>query len=59
MSGPIRKLIGPAKTRLLRYIAEAEKLLSSPIQTETIEDDKINTEDLIEHMNNDVSILER
>ena len=59
MSGPIHKLIGLAKTRLLRYIVEPEKIFSLPIQTEIIEDEEINTEDLIECMNNNVSILER
>ena len=59
MSGPIRKLIGPAKTRLLRYVTEAEALLSSPIQSEALEEDETNTEDLIERMNNNLSILER
>ena len=59
MSGPIRKLIGPAKTRLLRYVTEAEALLSSPIQSEALEEDEMNTEDLIERMNNNLSILER
>ena len=58
MSGAIRKLLGPAKSRLLGYIAEAEKLLSLPIQSETIEDE-MNTDDLIERMNNNISILER
>ena len=59
MSGPIRKLIGPAKTRLLRYITEAETLLSSPIQAEALEEDEMNTEDLIERMSNNLSIFER
>ena len=58
MSGPIYKLIGSAKTRLLWYVTEAETLLSSPIQAEALEEDEMNTEDLIERMNNNLSILE-
>ena len=57
MSGPVCKLIGPAKTQLLRYVSEVDILLSSPIQSETLEEDKINTEDLIERMNNNLSNL--
>ena len=32
MSGPIGKLIGPAKTRLQRYAEEASSLLSSTVE---------------------------
>ena len=48
----MQKLIGLVKARLLGYIAQAEKILSSPIRTEAIEEDKINTDDLMERMTN-------
>ena len=32
MSGPIGKLIGPAKTRLQRYVEEASSLPSSTVE---------------------------
>ena len=31
MSGPIRKLLGPAKVRLKGYLEDANKFLTSPI----------------------------
>ena len=47
MSGPIRKLIGPAKTRLQRYVEEASSLLSSGVEEKTLEDDEIRVEEVI------------
>ena len=35
MSGSIGKLIGPAKTRLQRYVEEASSLLSSTVEEKT------------------------
>jgi len=63
MSGPIitpiRKLIGLMNTQLLWYVTEAEALLSSPIQTEALEENEMNTEDLVERMNINLYILDR
>ena len=36
MSGPIGKLIGPAKTRLQRYVEEASSLLSSTVEEKIV-----------------------
>ena len=36
MSGLIRKLIGPVKTRLQRYVEEASSLLSSGVEEKYI-----------------------
>ena len=55
MSGPIRKLIGPAKTRLQRYVEEASSLLSSRVEEKTLEEDEILVEECI---NTNVSLLE-
>ena len=59
MSGLIRKLIGPAKTRLQRYAEEASSLLSSGVEERTLEDDKIRVEEVIARININVSLLER
>ena len=56
MSGHVRKLIGPSKAQLQGYCDEANKLLSSPVQEE---DEEIISEDLIERMNTNLSLLER
>jgi len=45
--------------RLQRYIKEAEELLSKPIEGGTMEEEELILEDLIERMNNNVSVIER
>ena len=59
MSGPIRKLVGLSKARLQGYCDEVNKLLSSPVQEETMQDKEIISEDLIERMNTNLDLLER
>ena len=59
MSGPIRKLIGPAKVRLQKSYEEANTTLSFPVQEETMEDEKELAEELIERMNTNVNLLEK
>ena len=59
MSGPLRKLLGPAKARLQHYIKEAEQLISKPIEAGMVEEEELTLEDLIERMNNNVSVIER
>ena len=56
MSGPTRKLIGPAKTRLQGYFHKSNKLSSSPVWEENNE---LMSEDLLGHMNTNVNLLER
>ena len=58
MSGPIRKLIGPAKTRLQRYVEEASSLLLSGVKEKTLEDNEIRVEEVIACINTNVSLLE-
>ena len=53
MSGPIGKLIGPAKTRLQRYVEEESSLPSSTIE------EKLRVEEVIARINTNVSLLER
>ena len=59
MSGPIRKLIGPARTQLRGYYNEVDKLLSSPVREEMMEDEELISEELIKCMNTNVNLLER
>ena len=59
MSGPIKKLIGPAKARLQRYIEEASSLLVLRIEEKSSEEDEIRVEEVIAHINTNVSLLER
>ena len=41
ISGPIRKLIGPAKMRLQCYVEEASSLPSSAVEEKTVTDDEL------------------
>ena len=47
------KLIGPAKTRLQRYVEEASSLPSSTVE------EKMRVEEVIARINTNVSLLER
>ena len=59
MSGPLRKLLGPSKARLKRYIEEAERLLAQSLEGKTMEEEEESIEGLIERMNNNVSVVKR
>ena len=47
MSGPIRKLIGPAKTQLQRYEEEASSLSSSTVEEKMVTEDELRVEEVI------------
>ena len=47
MCGPIRKLIGPAKTRLQRYMEEASSLPSSTVEEKIVKEDELRVEEVI------------
>ena len=59
MSGPTRRLIGPAKARLLRYLKETAPLLSVPVEEKAVEEQEITIEELSKHMNMNICLLER
>ena len=59
MSGPMRKLIGPAKTRVQRYVEEASSLPSSTVEEKTVTEDELRVEEVIARINTNVSLLER
>ena len=44
MSGPIRKLMGPVKTRLQCYVEEASSLLSSAVEEKTVMEDELRVD---------------
>ena len=47
MSGPIRKLIGPAKSRVQRAIEEANALLETELDVEDLDKEEMDVESLI------------
>ena len=57
MSGSIRKLIGPAKTRLQHYVEEASSVFSTGVEEKTLEEDEMRVE-VIARINSNVSLLE-
>ena len=59
MSGPIRKLIGPAKTRLQCYVEEAFSFPLSAVEEKTVTEDELRIEEVIARINTNVSLLER
>ena len=59
MYGLIRKLIGPAKTRLQCYMEEASSLPSPAVEEKTVTEDELRVEEVIAHINMNVSLLER
>ena len=58
MSGPIRRMIGLAKAKLLRYLKEAAPLLSVPVKEKTIVEQEFQIEELIKCMNTNICLLE-
>ena len=59
MSGPIRKLIGPAKSRVQRAIEEANALLETELNVEDLDKEEMDVESLINKLTIDISMLER
>ena len=59
MSGPLRRLIGPAKARLLRYLKEAAPLLTVSVEEKTMEEQEFTIEELIKRINTTICLLER
>ena len=59
MSGPIRKLIGPAKSRVQRAIEEANALLETELNVEDLDKEEMDVESLINKLTINISMLER
>jgi len=58
MSGPIQRLIGPAKSRVLQVI-EAHAFLETGHEGEDLDKDKMDVESLINRLMVNISTLER
>ena len=59
MSGPIRKLIGPAKSRLLRYIETANGLMEKrPVET-LLDKEESEAEDFANRISTIITLLEK
>ena len=59
MLGPIRKLIGPAKSRVQRAIEEANALLETELDVEDLDKEEMDVESLINKLTINISMLER
>ena len=59
MSDLIRKLIGPAKMLVQRYMEEAFSPLSSTVEENTVTENELRVEEVIAHINTNISLLER
>ena len=60
MSGPIRKVLGPAKSRLGQCIERAEGLLKTKVTTELdLDEEEREAQDLINRLSTNSTLLER
>ena len=59
MSGPIRKLLGPAKAQLQGYLENTEMFIVLPINEEDVENEGAPIEEYVECIHNNVTIPER
>ena len=59
MSGPIRRLIGPTKSRLLQYVESASGLLEKkPVETE-LDKEESEAEDFANRISSNIALLEK
>ena len=59
MSGPIRKLVGPTKSRLLKYIEVANGLMERrPLET-TLDEAESEAEDLANRISTNIALPEK
>ena len=59
MSGPIRKMIGPAKARLQQYIESANSLLENKPKEQELDEYESEVEDFLSRLTTNVSLLEK
>ena len=59
MSGPIRRLLGPMKTRLQGYIKQARILFMVPINESDLDKEETHLQDLIQRLSTNFALLER
>ena len=59
MSGPIRRLIGPTKSRLLQYVESVSGLLEKkPVETE-LDEEESKAEDFANRISSNITFLEK
>ena len=59
MSGPIRRLIGPTKSRLLQYVESVSGLLEKkPVETE-LDEEESEAEDFANRISSNITLLEK
>ena len=59
MSGPIRRLIGPTKSRLLKYIETANGLMErKPVETQ-LDEEESEAEDFANRISTNIALLEK
>ena len=59
MSGPIRRLIGPTKSRLLQYVESVSGLLEKkPVKTE-LDEEESEAEDFANRISSNITLLEK
>ena len=61
MSGPIRRLLGPTKTRLQGYIKQVRTLFMAPINESDLEKEETQLKDLVQRIliSTNIALLER
>ena len=59
MSGPIRRLLGPTKARLLGYVKKARTIFSAPIDEEDLDKEETMVEDVLQRITTNLILLER
>ena len=59
MLGPIRKLLGPTRSHLQDYLKRAKLVFSAPIDEVNLEEEETATDDILQRITTNVSLLER
>jgi len=59
MSGPIRRMIGPAKARLQQYVESANSLLENKPKEQELDEYESEVEDFLSRLTTNVSLLEK
>ena len=59
MSGPIRKLVGPAKSRLLKYIETANGLMERRLLETALDEKESEAEDFANRISTNIALLEK
>ena len=59
MSGPIQKLLGPTKARLLEYVKKARTIFSAPINENDLDKEETMVEDVLQRIMTNINLLEK